>query len=81
MPQNLHWEQLAQEYATRARLFSEAVAKLGRHRDVGPETVALWQEIKELRTSCIHSEREIDRHLGLDERRYMSAGGIDDSQH
>ena len=52
-----------------ARDFYEAVARLGGCRDVGPKTVALRQQIKELHALCLPIEKEIDRHLGLDERR------------
>ena len=36
--------------ACRAREFSEAVALLGSHRQIGPELIALMQEIRRLRS-------------------------------
>jgi len=67
------WQEFSQRYATCTREFSEAVAQLGGHRNVGPNTVTYWQKIKALHALCLPLEKEIDRHLGLEERQ-MSAG-------
>ena len=48
------------------RDFYEAVARLGGHRHVGPETVADWQNIKKLYALCLPIENEIDQQLGLE---------------
>ena len=69
-PRDLDWSELTRQYA---RQFSELVAYLGRHRDVGAETVALWQRIKELQALCVPLEKEIDRRLGLDKQYIASA--------
>ena len=61
------WGELSQRYAMCARDFYEAVARLGRYRDVGPETVAHWQNIRKLHALCFPIEKEIDRRLGLEE--------------
>jgi len=63
------WRELSQKYSTCAREFYEAVAKLGGHRQVDPKLVAHWQKIKELHSLCIPIEKQIDRHLGLEEEK------------
>ena len=74
MEQNPRWQDLSQQYAMCVRDFSDVVARLGGHRDVGPKTVALWQQIKELHAACLPLEKAIDQHLGLEERQMGTDG-------
>jgi len=62
------WRELSQQYAMCVRDFYEAVARLGGHRHVGPETVADWQNIKKLHALCVPIEKEIDQQVGLEEQ-------------
>ena len=54
---------LLELYALRAREFSDAVARLGRHQQIGPETLGLIQEIERLRGLCDAAAAELDRYI------------------
>ena len=54
---------LVELYALRAREFSDAVARLGRHQQIGPETLGLIQEIERLRGLCDAAATELDRYI------------------
>jgi hypothetical protein len=62
------WPDLSSRYAMCVAEFYEAVAHLGRYRQVDPKLVAHWQKIKELQALCLPIEKEIDRHLGLEKQ-------------
>ena len=54
---------LLELYALRAREFSDAVACLGRHGEIGPEFLALIDEIERLRGLCDAAAAELDRYI------------------
>ena len=54
---------LLELYALRAREFSDAVARLGRHQQIGPETLGLIQEIERLRGLCDAAAADLDRYV------------------
>ena len=74
MEQNPQWQELSQRYAMCAAQFYEAVARLGGHRHVDAKLIAQWQKIKELHALCLPIEKEIDQHLGLEERQMGAPG-------
>jgi hypothetical protein len=57
------WKHLVEVYALRAREFSDAVARLGKHTHPGPGTLGLMEEIKRLQTLCIAAGDEVGRYL------------------
>lgn len=57
------WRELVKIYAIRAREFSDAVARLGRHAEMGPESLSLLQEIRRRRELCCSAGDEIERHI------------------
>jgi len=59
----LSFSQLTELYARRAREFSDAVALLGRCRDIGPEVVALMQEIRRRRGLCFEAAEALERYV------------------
>jgi hypothetical protein len=54
---------LSEEFARRARKFSETVARLGEHNEVTPEVLKLFQEIKRQRALCREVEEKFERYL------------------
>jgi hypothetical protein len=50
-------------YALRAREFSDAVARLGRHKQISPEFSALIAEIERLRGLCDAAAADLDRYV------------------
>jgi hypothetical protein len=54
---------LSEEYARRARKFSETVARLGEHNEITPEVLKLFQEIKRQRALCSDAEEKFERYL------------------
>ena len=54
---------LVELYALRAREFSDGVACLGRHDQIGPEFIALVDEIKRRRGLCDEVAAELDRYI------------------
>jgi len=59
----LSFSQLTELYARRAREFADAVALLGRCRDIGPEVVALMQEIRRRRGLCFEAAEALERYV------------------
>jgi hypothetical protein len=57
----LFFAQMTEVYARRAREFSEAVALLGGHRQVGPEVVTLMQETRRRRSLCLDAAERFER--------------------
>jgi len=56
--------ELSELYARRAREYSDAVALLGQHQQIGPEFLGLIQEIARLRHLCSEAADELDRYVG-----------------
>jgi len=54
---------LSEQYARRAREFSDTVALLGRHNHVGPEVLQLFRQIKRQRALCGDVESKLERYL------------------
>ena len=54
---------LSEQYARRAREFSDAVALLGRHNSVGPEVLKLFKKIKRQRELCGDAEQKLERYM------------------
>ena len=63
---------LLELYALRAREFSDAVARLGRHQQIGPETLGLIQEIERLRGLCDAAAAELDRYISQRDKTYAA---------
>jgi len=54
---------LSEQYARRAREFSDAVALLGRHDSVGPDVLKLFKKIKRQRQLCGYAEEKLERYI------------------
>ena len=54
---------LTEQYASRAREFSDSVALLGRHNSVGPQFVKLLKKIKRQRELCGDAEERLQRYI------------------
>ena len=54
---------LSEQYASRAREFSDSVALLGRHNSVGPQFLKLLKKIKRQRELCGDAEKELERYI------------------
>ena len=54
---------LVELYALRAREFSDGVACLGRHDQIGSEFLGLIDEIKRRRGLCDAAATELDRYI------------------
>ena len=54
---------LSEEYARRAREFSDTVALLGRYNHVGPEVLKLFKKIKRQRALCGDVEEKFERYI------------------
>jgi hypothetical protein len=50
-------------YACRAREFSEAVALLGRHHDVGPEVLSLIEDINRRLALCFEAAEKFEEYV------------------
>jgi hypothetical protein len=55
--------QLTANYAIRARLFYEAVARLGPQRQLGPGFLALLGEIISLQEDCVRAGNELQSYV------------------
>ena len=55
--------QAMEVYAMRAREFSDAVARLGRHPQIERELLGLLDEIKRLRDLCDEAAAELDADI------------------
>jgi hypothetical protein len=67
------WRDLVTAYALRAREFSDAVAKLGKHEDADPEFINLMIEIKRRMAICQEAADELDRHIERQHREGASS--------
>ena len=56
-------QKILEIYALRAREFSDGVACLGRHDQIGPEFLGLIDEIKRRRGLCDAAATELDRYI------------------
>jgi len=65
---------LSEEYALRAREFSDTVAPLGRHSLVGPEFLKLFEEIKGHRASCRDAEEKLEHYIRQQNNNSQQAG-------
>ena len=54
---------LSEQYARRARDFSDSVALLGHHNSVGPEILKLFKKIKRQRELCHDAEEKLERYI------------------
>jgi len=54
---------LSEQYARRAREFSDAVALLGRHESVGPDVLKLFKKIKRQHQLCGDAEGKLERYI------------------
>jgi hypothetical protein len=60
--------ELAELYARRAREFSDAVARLGRHNQIGPEISLLLTEISKRRDLCTEAAEKLDQYVEQEAR-------------
>jgi len=65
---------LSEQYARRAREFSDTVALLGGYNHVGPEVLRLFKEIKRQRTLCGDAEERFERYLEQEGENHKAAG-------
>ena len=61
-------------YVLRARQYSDAVARLGRHDHAGPDLSALVNEIKRLRTLCDEAAGKLDQYISRNGKPHVGAG-------
>jgi hypothetical protein len=54
---------LSEQYALRAREFSDKVALLGKYDHIGREVLKLFKEIKRQRVLCSDAEEKLERYL------------------
>jgi hypothetical protein len=54
---------LSEQYALRAREFSDKVALLGQYDHIGREVLKLFKEIKRQRELCSDAEEKLERYL------------------
>lgn len=57
---------LSEQYARRAREFSDSVALLGRHNSIGPDVLKLFKKIKRQRELCRAAEKKLERYIQQD---------------
>lgn len=57
---------LSEQYARRARQFSDSVALLGSLNSLGPEILKLFKKIKRQRELCVDAEEELERCIRQD---------------
>lgn len=60
--------ELTELYACRAREFSDAVARLGKHNQVGPEISGLITEIRRKSGLCSEAAEKLDRYIEQENR-------------
>jgi hypothetical protein len=65
---------IVEVYALRARQYSDAVARLGRHDRTGPELSALVNEIRRLRALCDEAAGKLDQYISQDGKPHVGAG-------
>ena len=59
------WRELVQDYALRAREFSEAVAILGQHSPLGQESLRQLAEIEDRQAACGAAAHALERYIEL----------------
>jgi len=65
---------LSEQYARRAREFSDTVALLGRHDRMGPEVLGLFKQIQRKRALCCDAEQKFARFIQLENENSKSEG-------
>ena len=65
---------VSEEYARRARQFSDTVALLGQHHEVTPEVLELFKEIKRQRALCRDAEEKFERYVQQESDNAKAAG-------
>lgn len=60
--------ELVELYARRAREFSDAVARLGQHNQIGPEISGLMIEISRKHSLCIEAAERLDWYIEQESR-------------
>ena len=65
---------VSEEYARRARQFSDTVALLGQHNEVTPACVQLFREIKRQRALCRDAEEKFERYVQQESDNAKAAG-------
>jgi hypothetical protein len=55
--------ELTANYAIRARQFSDAVARLGQHRHIGPGFLGLLQQVMTLQALCLEAGSELQSYV------------------
>jgi hypothetical protein len=60
---NLVLKPLSEQFARRAREFSDTVALLGHHDHIGPGVLKLFQEIKHQHALCTDAEGKLEQYL------------------
>ena len=58
---------LSEQYACRAREFSDTVARLAPHKDISPEVLGLLREIKRRHELCCDAEQRLERYVQQDD--------------
>ena len=57
------WQQVVEGYAIRAREYADAVARLGRIGQSGPELIPLMEDIKTRYALCGAAGDELDQYI------------------
>jgi hypothetical protein len=65
---------LSEQYALRAREFSDKVALLGQYDHIGWEVLKLFKEIKRQRALCSDAEEKLERYLQQENSDPKSSG-------
>lgn len=71
---------LSEQYARRAREFSDSVALLGRHDSFGRELLRLFKKIKRQHELCSNAEAKLERYIHQDIED-PEAARLNDDQH
>ena len=76
MVESILLRSLLEQYAVRAREFSDSVALLGHHNSVGPEVLKLLKKIKRQRELCTDAEEKLKRYLHQGIEESEAAGAV-----
>jgi hypothetical protein len=57
------YQELVRVYAIRAREFSDTVARLGQHKEIGAELLDLLKEIERRHDLCVAAARALDGYI------------------
>jgi hypothetical protein len=67
--------ELTQQYAVRARQHSDAVARLGRFKELGPDFMKALYQAEECRASCPAAGDKLAQYIAARDRPAMGAAG------